>query len=129
MKANFPKLRFRQLDAVLELWRSADLPPHPLFGWIGAICDGLGMSATYLAGRLGVATSAVTRLVQTEADETISLVTPRRAADPLGCELKPRPPPQKRVRSKPMPLSNHCAPVRRARSGKLADRIVKANAD
>ncbi len=88
MKTNFPKLRLRQLDAALERWRRADLPPRPPSGWIRAIRDGLGMSATYLAGRLGVATSTVTRLEQSEADETISLATLRRAADALGCELR-----------------------------------------
>ena len=88
MKTNFPKLRLRQLDAALERWRSADLPPRPPSGWIRAIRDGLGMSATYLASRLGVATSTVTRLESSEADETISLATLRRAADALGCELR-----------------------------------------
>ena len=88
MKTNFPKLRLRQLDTALERWRSADLPPRPPAGWIRAIRDGLGMSATYLAGSLGVATSTVTRLEQSEADETISLATLRRVADALGCELR-----------------------------------------
>ena len=88
MKSNFPKLRLRQLDAALARWRHADLPPCPPSGWIRAIRDGLGMSATYLAGRLGVATSTVTRLEQSEAEETISLATLRRAADALGCELR-----------------------------------------
>jgi len=87
MKTNFPQLRLRQLDAALERWRSADLPPRPPSGWIRAIRDGLGMSATYLASRLGVATSTVTRLESSEADETISLSTLRRAAEALDCEL------------------------------------------
>jgi predicted DNA-binding mobile mystery protein A len=88
MKTNFPKLRLRQLDAALERWRSADLPPRPPSGWIRAIRDGLGMSATYLASRLSVAPSTVIRLESSEADETISLATLRRAADALGCELR-----------------------------------------
>jgi predicted DNA-binding mobile mystery protein A len=88
MKTNFPKLRLRQLDAALTRWRSADLPPCPPSGWIRAIREGLGMTATFLAGRLEVATSTVTRLEQSEADETISLATLRRAADALGCELR-----------------------------------------
>jgi predicted DNA-binding mobile mystery protein A len=88
MKTSFPQLRLRQLDAALERWRSADLPPRPPSGWIRAIRDGLGMSATYLASRLGVATSTVTRLESSEADETISLSTLRRAAEALDCELR-----------------------------------------
>ena len=87
MKTNFPRLKLRQLDAALNRWRSADLPPRPPSGWIKAIREGLGMTATHLAGRLGVATSTVTRLETSEADDTISLGTLRRAAEALGCEV------------------------------------------
>ncbi len=45
------------------------------------------MPATHLAKRLGVVTSTVTRLETSEADDTISLATLRRAAEALGCEL------------------------------------------
>lgn len=87
MKTNFPQLRLRQLDATLNRWRSADLPPRPPSGWIKAIREGLGMAATHLAARLGVTTSTVTRLERSEADDTISLSTLRRAAEALDCEL------------------------------------------
>lgn len=87
MKTNFPQLKLRQLDAALNRWRSADLLPRPPSGWIKAIREGLGMTATHLAGRLGVTTSTVTRLETSEADDTISLATLRRAAEALGCEL------------------------------------------
>ena len=46
------------------------------------------MTATHLAKKLGVATSSVTRLETSEADDTISLGTLRRAAEALGCELQ-----------------------------------------
>lgn len=87
MKTNFSELKLRQLDAALNRWRSADLPPRPSSGWIKAVREGLGMAATHLAARLGVTTSTVTRLETSEADETISLATLRRAAEVLGCEL------------------------------------------
>ena len=87
MKTNFSELKLRQLDAALDCWRSADLPPRPPSGWIKAIREGLGMAATHLAARLGVTTSTVTRLETSEADDTISLATWRRAAEALGCEL------------------------------------------
>ena len=83
MKTNFSELKLRQLDAALDRWRSADLPPRPPSGWIKAIREGLGMTATHLAGRLGVTTSTVTRLETSEADDTISLGTLRRAAEAL----------------------------------------------
>lgn len=88
MKANFSELKLRQLDAALITWRNAKLPPRPTSGWIKAIREGLGMAATHLAARLGVTTSTVTRLETSEADDTISLATLRRAAEALGCELQ-----------------------------------------
>lgn len=88
MKTDFPKLKRRQLDATLHRWRAADLAPRPASGWIRAIREALGMTATHLAGRLGVTPSTVTRLEQSEADETISLATLRRAAAALDCELR-----------------------------------------
>ncbi len=87
MKPNFSDLKLLQLDAALSRWRSAKLPPRPPSGWLKAIREALGMTATHLAQRLGVATSTVTRLETSEADDTISLATLRRAAEALGCEL------------------------------------------
>lgn len=87
MKSNFSALKLRQLDANLNRWRSADLPSRPPSGWIKAVREGLGMAATHLAARLGVTPSTVTRLETSEADDTISLATLRRAAEALGCEL------------------------------------------
>ena len=88
MKSNFSELQLRQLDASLNRWRSADLPPRPPSGWVKAIRESLGMAAAHLAARLGVTTSTVTRLETSEADDTISLGTLRRAAEALGCELR-----------------------------------------
>jgi len=87
MKPNFSDLKLQQLDATLARWRSADLPSRPSSGWLKAIREALGMPATQLAKRLGVVTSTVTRLEASEADDTISLATLRRAAEALGCEL------------------------------------------
>jgi predicted DNA-binding mobile mystery protein A len=87
MKSNFSELKLRQLDDTLNRWRSADLPPRPPSGWIKAVREALGMTATHLAQRLGVTTSTATRLETSEADDTISLATLRRAAEALDCEL------------------------------------------
>ena len=88
MKPNFSELKLRQLDAILARWRAAELPSRPPSGWLKAIREALGMSATQLAKRLGVVTSTVTRLETSEADDTISLATLRRAAEALDCELR-----------------------------------------
>lgn len=88
MESGFSGLKLRQLDAALNRWRSADLPPRPASGWLKAIREALGMTATQLAERLDVTLSTVTRLETSEADDTIRLSTLRRAAEALGCELQ-----------------------------------------
>jgi predicted DNA-binding mobile mystery protein A len=88
MGSNFTELKLRQLDATLSRWRAADLPSRPPSGWLKVIREALGMTATYQAKMLGVTTSTVTRLETSEADDTISLGTLRRAAEALGCELQ-----------------------------------------
>lgn len=88
MVSNFAELKLRQLDATLSRWRAADLPSRPPDGWLKAIREALGMTATHQAKTLGVTTSTVTRLEASEADDTISLATLRRAAEALGCELQ-----------------------------------------
>lgn len=88
MQKNFSEIKRRQLDVALDRWRTADLPQRPPSGWIKAIREGLGMTATHLAGRLGVSISTVTRLETSEADDTISLGTLRRAAEALECEVR-----------------------------------------
>ena len=88
MGSNFTELKLRQLDATLSRWRAADLPSRPASGWLKVIREALGMTATYQAKVLGVTTSTVTRLETSEADDTISLGTLRRAAEALGCELQ-----------------------------------------
>jgi predicted DNA-binding mobile mystery protein A len=88
MKPNFSDLKLQQLDAALARWRLADLPSRPPSGWLKSIRQTLGMPATQLARRLDVVASTVTRLEASEADDTISLSTLRRAAEALGCELR-----------------------------------------
>ena len=88
MKKDFSELKLRQLDAALSRCREAELPARPSSGWIKAIREALGLSATRLAERLGVTPSTATRLEVSEADETISLATLRRAAEALDCELR-----------------------------------------
>lgn len=88
MKPGFSELKLRQLDATLSRWRSSELPPRPSSGWIKAIRETLGMTATHLAQRLSVNPSSVTRLEISETEDTISLGTLRRIADALGCDLQ-----------------------------------------
>ncbi len=88
MKADFSELKRSQLDAALSRWRGADLPRRPPSGWIKAIREGLGMTASYLAHRLGVSVPTVIRLERSEAEDRITLATLRRVAEALDCELQ-----------------------------------------
>lgn len=75
------------LDAHFEEWQRLKDIPRPPRGWVRAVREALGMSATVLAGRMGVTAGAVTRLEQSEAADRIQLDTLRRAADALGCDV------------------------------------------
>lgn len=88
MKSRFNDLKQRQLDAGLARWRSAELSARPPSGWIKAIREALGIPAAYIAKRLGVVPSTVLRLEASEADDTITLGSLRRAAEALDCELQ-----------------------------------------
>lgn len=88
MKTRFQDLKQRQLDAGLARWRLANLPGRPASGWIKAVREALGIPAAYLAKRLGVVPSTVLRLETSEADDTITLGSLRRAAEALDCELQ-----------------------------------------
>src|SRR3989338_9043292 len=88
MKSRFNDLKQRQLDAGLARWRTAELPARPPSGWIKAIREALGMPAAHLAKRLGLVPSTVLRLETSEADDTITLGSLRRAAEALDCEVQ-----------------------------------------
>jgi predicted DNA-binding mobile mystery protein A len=88
MTANFRKLRLRQLDVALSLWRDVALPVRPATGWVRAIRGALGMSSAALARRLGITGSAVRKLENAESTDAITLATLRRVAAGLDCELQ-----------------------------------------
>lgn len=77
----------RHLDARFGRLRpvAAERPPHR--GWIRAIRDALGMSASELAARMGVGQSTVVDIEASEAAGTIKLDTLRRAAEGLDCDV------------------------------------------
>jgi len=79
----------RALERRLAPWRA--LKPSstalPAGGWVRAIRDVLGMSATELATRMGVTQVAVTKLEASERAGGARLATLTRAANALGCDL------------------------------------------
>ena len=77
----------RLLDGHFDEWQQLRGFPRPPRGWVRAIREALGMSASALAARMGTTAGAVTRLEQSEAEDRIRLDTLRRAADALECDL------------------------------------------
>lgn len=84
----FSKLQITQLDAALQLWRQAGLPARPSAGWVRAIREALGMSASALGQRLGMTHVGVAKLERSEAQDTITLLSLRKLANALDCELQ-----------------------------------------
>lgn len=123
------RLRLKQIDAALAQWRMAALPSRPATGWVRAIRDALGMSSAALARRLEVTGSAVRKLEEAEASDSITLATLRRAAQALDCELQyalvPRQPLQAMQADRALQVAREQVGVA-ARSMALEDQAVDA---
>ncbi len=61
--------------------------PRPARGWIKAIREALGMSASELAERMGVSLTRVRQIEQGEMGGSILLSTIERAAEALNCRF------------------------------------------
>jgi predicted DNA-binding mobile mystery protein A len=89
MNKKFAKLQLYQMDSTLTKLRDARPPPiRPGNGWVKAIRESLGMSASALARKLGVMPHSIAKLEKAEADEKITLASLRKLASALDCELQ-----------------------------------------
>lgn len=88
MKRQFRDLQLQQLDVQLARRKGIERPPRPNIGWVRAIRESLGMSATALARRLGMTHAGVRKLEMSEADGTITLASLHKLAEALDCELQ-----------------------------------------
>ena len=77
----------RALDQRTSQLSDAGMPAPPAGGWIRAVREALGMSATQFAERLGVARQTAQEQEQNEIDGSIGFSTLRRAAEALDCQL------------------------------------------
>jgi len=75
-----------QLDRRLQRLKSQN-SASPKQGWIRAVRESLGMSATQLASRLGITRQSFHRLEKNELSGAITLETLRKIADALSCDL------------------------------------------
>jgi predicted DNA-binding mobile mystery protein A len=77
----------KALDKSLARLRPAGnyRPPHR--GWVRALRDALGMTATQLAHRMHITQPSVVALEKAEQEGSITLARLERAAQALGCTL------------------------------------------
>lgn len=75
------------LERVLAPRRSQPTPRPPR-GWVRAIRDALGMSASELAARLGVSQQAVSQIEAAEPEGAVTLDKLEEVARALGCRLE-----------------------------------------
>lgn len=107
-------LMIEQVDQRLVSWRrmADDTPPRG--GWLRVIREALGMSASQLAGRLGVAQQSIANFERNEAAGKITLQSLQRVAQALDCRVV-----YAVVPNKPL------AQMRRERALALADQLVR----
>jgi predicted DNA-binding mobile mystery protein A len=88
MNKKFANLQLHQMDFTLAKARDARLPMRPNTGWVRAIRESLGMSASAFARKLGITPSSIAKFEKAEADEKITLASLRKLASALDCELQ-----------------------------------------
>ncbi len=81
------QLKRAQVEEMLQPFRSLLATPAPRGGWVRAIREGLGMSATQLAARLGVIRQSVEAYERSEARGRITLESLNKIAEALDCRL------------------------------------------
>jgi predicted DNA-binding mobile mystery protein A len=85
---SYDSLVIRQLDKLLSNTKQAILlNPIPMKGWIHTLRNALGMSARQLGSRLGISQQSITKLEQSEREESISLKSLKATAEALDCNL------------------------------------------
>jgi predicted DNA-binding mobile mystery protein A len=87
MDQDFQDLKRKQIDEKLSMFRRGNTPEVPKGGWVKTIRTALGMSSDVLGRRLGISQSAVIQLEASEEAGTASLVSLRKLAGGLECDL------------------------------------------
>jgi predicted DNA-binding mobile mystery protein A len=87
MRNEFRILRLKQLDRSLESFRAARTVPRPQKGWIRAIREAIGVSASELGRILGVSRQLPLQFERAEAEDSITLKSLRSVANALDCDL------------------------------------------
>lgn len=86
MSTKKTKLQRDQLDRRFVSIRALPLSSPPS-GWIKALRESLGLSASQLAKRLGLPRQNLSRIEKGEKDGSITVATLKKVADALSCDL------------------------------------------
>jgi predicted DNA-binding mobile mystery protein A len=87
MRNEFRTLQLKQLDRTLKPFRAAAKNPRPQKGWLRAIREAAGISASEVARVLKTSRGLPVQLEKAEAEDRITLKSLRAAANALGCDL------------------------------------------
>jgi predicted DNA-binding mobile mystery protein A len=87
MRDEFRNLRIKQLDRTIKPFRAAAKHPRPQKGWLRAIREAAGISASEVARALKTSRQLPVQLEKAEAEDRITLKSLRAAGNALGCEL------------------------------------------
>lgn len=80
-------LKLTQIDQTLNHFQRTHFPPKPAGGWIRAIREALGMTASALADRVALSRPAINKFERSEIQDSITLASLRKLAAALDCEL------------------------------------------
>ncbi len=87
INSNMARLQRQQLEQQFKKERRLPLQ-SPRKGWIFAIRQSLGMTASQLARKLGIAKQSMKVIEESEKKGTITVTTLKKVADVLGCHVK-----------------------------------------
>jgi len=87
MRNEFRTLRLKQLGRTLKPFRAAAKIPRPQKGWLRAIREAAGITASEVARILKTSRGLPVQLEKAEAEDRITLKSLRAAANALGCDL------------------------------------------
>jgi predicted DNA-binding mobile mystery protein A len=87
MKTEYRDLRVRQLDESLAALATAKTVMRPVYGWLRAIREALGLTLERVAVRAKTSKQHIRKLEKAEANDRITLRSLRRVADAMDCEL------------------------------------------
>lgn len=83
----YDRLKLLQMKQVLQKCAQLKEISHPSVGWIRTMRELYGMSTLFLAKKIGIAQSLVSKVESRESEDRITVETLRKFANALNCDL------------------------------------------